>query len=102
MARVSYKVYDWTPKNGKGKCLMDIYYATEENKDTLCDIWQTHKKWGRKWYDLVTTRRYEDAIKALVNNKRADGFCFIVAVRCIEDLMHLEAQMEELDKGVQA
>lgn len=100
MARVSYKVYEWSPKNGKGKCLSDIYYAAEENKDTLFNIHITHKKWGRKWYNLVQAKRYDDAINALVAEKRADGFCFVVAVRCIEDLMYLEAEMQKIDVEV--
>ena len=100
MARVSYKVYDWAPKNGKGKCLSDIYYAAEENKDTLFNIHITHKKWGRKWYDLVQAKKYDAAIKVLIDEKRADGFCFVVAIRCIEDLMCLENEMAMIDVEV--
>ena len=100
MARVKAKVYDWTPKKGKGKCLMDIYYATEENKNTLFDIHITHKMWGKKWYDLVKARLYEEAKTALIANGRVDGMCFIVAIRCIDDLAYLESQMQELEKNL--
>ena len=101
MARVSYKVYEWTPKKGKGKCLSDIYYAAEENKDTLFNIHITHKMWGRKWYNLVQAKMYDEAIKALVDNKKIDGLSFVVAVRCIEDLAFLESEIEKLDVEVE-
>ena len=100
MARVSYKVYEWTPKKGKGKCLMDIYYAAEENKNTLFNIYQTHKMWGEKWYDLVRMGSYENAKLALIAEKKAQGFCFIVAIQCIEDLAALEGEIKALDVEV--
>lgn len=101
MARVSYKVYEWTPKKGKGKCLMDVYQASEENKNTLFDIYQTHKKWGSRWYELVRVGLYEDAKSTLIAQKKADGFCFVIAIQCIDDLAYLESEMKKLDRKVE-
>ena len=101
MARVKASVYDWAPKKGKGKCLMDIYYAAEENKNTLFDIYKTHKNWGQKWYDLLRVGSYENAKMALIAEKKADGLCFVIAVRCIDDLAYLEAEMQKIDAEVQ-
>lgn len=98
MARVSKKVYEWQPKKGKGKCAMDIYYATEANKDTLFNIHLTHKKWGKKWYELVIHKMYDNAKLALITEKEADGFCFLVAIKCIEDLAQLEEELKAYDK----
>lgn len=99
MARVKTAVYDWTPKKGKGKSLMDTYYAIEENKNTLFDIYKTHKNWGSKWYDLVRANLYEEAKMVLIAEKKADGFCFMIAIRCVEDLMYLESEMKSMERG---
>lgn len=102
MARIKAKVYEWTPKKGKSKCLMDIYYATEENKNTLFDIYTTHKMWGEKWYDLVRVGAYESAKIALIAEKKAQGFFFMVAINCIDDLAYLMAEMKRLDAELEA
>lgn len=93
MARVSASVYDFAPQAGKGKCLTDAYYAAEGNKDTLYDIYRTHKRWGSKWYDLVRMKMYDKAIDALVECKQADGDCFKIAIGCIQDLAKLEEEI---------
>lgn len=97
MARVKASVYDFAPQAGKGKGLTDAYYAAEGNKDTLYDIYRTHKRWGEKWYNFVRLKMYDKAIEELSDNKKADGLCFMVAVRCIMDLAKLEREIEELD-----
>ena len=97
MARIKATVYDFAPQAGKGKCLMDVYYAAEGNKDTLCDIYCTHKKWGEKWYNFVRLKMYDKAIEELSSNKKVDGLCFEVAVRCIMDLAQLEKEIEAME-----
>ena len=98
MARISAKVNNWKPQRGKGKCIMDTYYAIQGNKDTLCDIMYTHKSWGKDWYDMASIGAYEDAKQMLIANKKANGECLLVAINCINDLMHLEEEMKAYDK----
>ena len=98
MARVSRKVYDWTPKKGKGKSIMEIYDAIEGNKDTLFDIYLTHKAWGEDWYRLVRLNSYENAKAVLISRKKAQGIFFLIALNCIDDLIHLESEMREKEE----
>ena len=97
MARVSNKVYEWRPRKGKGKCIMDAYYAIEGNKDTLFNIYKTHKKWGNDWYALIMGGAYKLAKEVLIAQKKANGECFLIALNCIEDLIHLEEEMKTLE-----
>ena len=98
MARVSYKVYDWTPKKGKAKGLMNTYDAIEGNLDTLFNISITHKTWGNEWYQLVKCKAYHSAKMVLAAKGKGD--CLVIAMNCIDDLAYLEAQMKRLDKEV--
>ena len=99
MARVSYKVYDWQPKKGKTKGLMQTYDAVQGNLDTLFNICITHKSWGREWYQLVERKSYESA--KLVLATKGKGDCLAIALDCIDDLAFLMNEMDLMDKGVQ-
>lgn len=99
MARISDKVKSWSPQKGKTKGLRSTYDAYCGNKDTLFDIHCTHKSWGDDWYELVRCGSYENAKAVLIAEKKAQGFSFIVAIRCIDDLAALEEEMDKLEQG---
>lgn len=99
MARVSNKVYEWSPKKGKAKGLASVYDATVNCLNTLFDIYHTHKTWGEDWYELVRMKSYENAKMVLIARKQAKGKCFLIALNCIEDLAYLDAEMKLLEKG---
>lgn len=100
MARVSYKVNEWSPKKGKAKGLMGTYDAVEGNLDTLFDIHITHKSWGEEWWYRVKYKAYDSARELLRQNAKR-GKCFDVAMACIDDLEYLMAKMERLDKKLE-
>lgn len=100
MARISSKVYGWRPQKGKGKCLTDVYYAIEGNKDTLFGIYKSHKTWGEDWYELIMMGSYQNAKEVLIAKKKASGFSFLVALNCIDDIIHLEAEMVAIEKEI--
>jgi hypothetical protein len=99
MARVSVKVYEWTPKKGRAKGLMSTYDAIEGNLDTLFNIHITHKSWGNEWYRLVTSKAYQSAKMMLA--ARGKGDCVVIAMNCIDDLAYLMAEMKKLDKEIE-
>ena len=100
MARVKAKVYEWAPAKGKAKGLMNTYDAIEGNLDILFDIHNTHKSWGKEWYQLVKCKAYHSAKMMLAT--RGKGDCVVIAMNCIDDLAYLEAQMKRIDKEVVA
>ncbi len=99
MARVSYKVKEWSPKKGKAKGLMSTYDAVNGNLDTLFDIHITHKSWGDEWYRLVQCKSYENAKMVLA--AKGKGECLDIAMDCIDDLAYLMAEMERLDRELE-
>ena len=97
MARLSAKVKDWEPSKGAVKGLSNIYDAAVGNRDTLFDIYVTHRSWGEEWYELVRCKSYENAKLMLAT--RGKGECLTIALNCIDDLAYLEAEMAQIEEG---
>lgn len=96
MARLSAKVKDWAPSKGAVRGLSNIYDAAVGNRDTLFDIYVTHKSWGDEWYELVRCKSYENAKLRLV--ARGKGRCLAIALNCIDDLAYLEAEIMRIER----
>jgi hypothetical protein len=80
MARISTKVQMY--KKGKAD---KGYWGTEDLKDTLWDIYKTHKSWGDDWYDKARVGAYESAkILLAIHGK---GECRNKALDIIDELM---------------
>lgn len=80
MARTSEKVRMYT----KGKADKG-YWGTEALKDTLWDIYKTHKSWGDDWYDKARSGFYDSAKVLLALNGK--GECRNKALDIIDELI---------------
>ena len=97
MARISAKVKNYTPAKGDCKTQMSVFDTMQEVLNTMFDIrCSTKKKWGYEWYDLARYGYYEDARKELINKPAC--MAKTVALKCINDLEMLNAQMNALEK----
>lgn len=99
MARMSSRVTNYTPK-GKGACttVMSAFDAIQETLNTMFDIrCSTKKKWGYEWYDYARYGYYADARRVLVTKPAC--MAKSVALKCIDDLEILRAELNELERG---
>ena len=80
MARVSVRVQMCS----KGKADKG-FWGTQELKDTLWEIYTTHKSWGDEWYNKVRLGAYESAKVLLALNGKGD--CRNKALDIIDELM---------------
>ena len=80
MARVSNRVRMYS----KGKADKG-YWGTQELKDTLWEIYTTHKTWGDEWYNKVRLGSYESAKVLLAIYGK--GECRNKALDIIDELM---------------
>lgn len=98
MPRISEKVKNYTL--GKGACNteMSIFDTMQEVYNTLFDIrCSTKKKWGYEWYDLARYGYYAEARMELIGKPAC--MAKTVALKCINDLEMLNAQMDALERG---
>ena len=80
MARISTRVQMYS----KGKADKG-YWGTESLKDTLWDIYKTHKSWGDEWYDRARVGSYESAKVLLAIHGK--GECRNKALDIIDELI---------------
>jgi hypothetical protein len=98
MSRVSDKVKDYQSARGTFSTQMSIFDTIQEVLNTMFDIrCSTKKKWGYEWYDLARYGCYEEARKALITKPAC--LSKTVALKCINDLEMLNAQLNALERG---
>lgn len=98
MARISEKVKNYD--SGRGICdtKMGVFDRIQEVLNTMFDIrCSMKKKWGYEWYDLARYGYYEEARKELVSKPAC--MAKTVAIKCIEDLKYLRAELDEMERG---
>ena len=97
MARISARVKNYAPAKGNCNTPMSVFDTIQEVLNTMFDIrCATKKKWGYEWYDLARYGYYEDARKELITKPAC--MAKTVALKCVNDLEALNAQMTELEK----
>jgi hypothetical protein len=98
MARISEKVKNYASAKGACNTPMNLFDAIQNVLDTLFDIrFAMKKKWGYEWYEYVHDGFYDSARETVL--AQAPCFTKTVALKCIDDLEALRAEMNAMEEG---
>ena len=98
MGRISNKVKDYDCARGACNTPMSLFDTIQEVLNTMFDIrCSTKKKWGYAWYDNARYGYYDEARRELITKPAC--MAKSVALKCVEDLEFLRAELKKLEGG---